>query len=223
MLGFRVQDSGVRRQTFLTDDRRPTTDNSLTVLGLTGSIGMGKTTVAAQFARLGAEVSDADKVAHALMQPHSTAFDEIAHAFPAAVKKGEIDRRELGKIVFADPAALAKLEIILHPRVRAAHEHKIRLLRRQRRPLLVLEIPLLFESGAHTICDYVAVVTAPPYIQRQRVLKRPGMTEQKFRQILARQLPDAEKRARADFVINTGLGEWHALREVRDVMKKMIG
>jgi dephospho-CoA kinase len=191
------------------------------ILGLTGSIGMGKSTVARQFKQLGAVVSDADKVVHALMRPGSAAFDAIAHAFPDAVIEGAVDRRALGKIVFENPAKLARLEAILHPQVRAFHHALARKLARWRQGLLVLEIPLLFESGADAMCDAVAVVTAPAYIQKQRVLARLGMTEQKFHQILLRQLSDAEKRVRADFIIQTGLGKAHSLRQVKQIINDL--
>ncbi len=178
----------------------------MVILGLTGSIGMGKSTAAAMFRYLGVPVHDADATNHLLMAPGGPAFDQVISAFPEVLRDGRIDRQMLGKIVFGDGRALKKLESTLHPLIRAA---EIRFLRSQRmlgRKLVVLDIPLLYETGGEKRCDIVAVVSAPGFVQRQRVLARQGMTDEKFSAILSKQMPDMEKRKRADYVIPTGLG-----------------
>ncbi|KZB71517.1 MULTISPECIES: dephospho-CoA kinase [Thalassospira] len=176
------------------------------ILGLTGSIGMGKSTAAAMFRTLGVPVHDADASIHELMAPDGLGFDPIAAAFPDVITDGRIDRQALGKIAFADPAVLKKLETILHPLVRAAENRFLAKQRRLGRKLVVLDIPLLYETSGEKRCDHVAVVTAPGFVQRQRVLSREGMTDAKFSAILSKQMPDTEKRKRADFIIPTGLG-----------------
>ncbi|WP_085121885.1 dephospho-CoA kinase [Tistlia consotensis] len=191
------------------------------VLGLTGSIGMGKSTAAGMLRRLGVPVHDADAAVHRLMAKGGAAVPAIEAAFPGVVVEGRVDRRRLGARVFADPAALRRLEAILHPRVRAAARRFVERHARRRVPLICLDIPLLFETGGEAQCDAVAVVTAPSWLQRQRVLRRPGMTEDKFRQILAQQLPDAEKRRRAQFVVQTGLGKRDTLRQLRSIVRQM--
>jgi len=186
------------------------------ILGLTGSIGMGKSSTAAMFARLGAAVFDADAAVHALLAPGGAAVAAVAAAFPdVADPQGGIDRRRLGARVFADPAALRRLEDILHPAVAAARQRFLRRCARRRLRLAVLDIPLLFEAGLDRDCDATAVVVAPPAVQKGRVLARPGMTPEKFRRIRARQMPDRLKMARADMVILTGLDKRFALRQVR--------
>lgn len=184
------------------------------VLGLTGSIGMGKSTAAAVLRRLGIPVHDADAAVHRLMAKGGAAVAEIEQAFPGVVANGAVDRRRLGDQVFADPAALARLEGILHPLVR---QEARRFLARQTvrgRDLAVLDIPLLFETGGDRFCDAVIVVSASPAVQAARVMRRPGMTREKLDGILAQQMPDQEKRRRADFVVATGLGKRHALRRI---------
>lgn len=188
------------------------------ILGLTGSIGMGKSTVAAQFQRLGARVVDADALVHQLMAPRGAAYAPIAAAFQQAVENGRINRQVLGRIVFAEDARLKQLEHILHPLVRGQIKKEIRRAEYLRHKLLLLEIPLLYETGAEALCDAVAVTTAPAFIQRRRVMQRPGMTETKFRHILQHQLPDAEKRKRADAVIHTGLGRAASMRAVSTIL-----
>ncbi|WP_417822884.1 dephospho-CoA kinase [Thalassospira lucentensis] len=176
------------------------------IMGLTGSIGMGKSTAAGMFRYLGVPVHDADATSHDLMAPKGAAFDMIAQTFPDIITNGQIDRKLLSKKAFADPDVLRTLEKILHPLIRAA---EIRFLHQQRslgRHLVVLDIPLLFETGGQNRCDIVAVVSAPAFIQRQRVMRREGMTPSKFSAILSKQMPDHDKRQRADFIIPTGLG-----------------
>ena len=172
------------------------------ILGLTGSIGMGKSTVAGMLRDMGVPVFDADAEVHRLQGPGGALLPEIEAAFPGATGPGGVDRAALGALVFGDDAALRRLEEIVHPAVRQAQGHF--LARHWRDPVVVLDIPLLFEKGGAERVDRIVVVSAPAAEQRRRVLSRPGMTEEKFAEILARQTPDAEKRARADHVIDTG-------------------
>ncbi len=186
------------------------------ILGLTGSVGMGKSTVAAMFERLGVPVFDADAVVRRLQGPCGALVGEIEAAFPGTTGPEGVDRVRLGEAVFGDPAGLARLEAIVHPAVRASRNE---FLHEQRaRPLVVFDIPLLFEKGGVDEVDAVAVVSAPPDVQRARVLPRPGMTLERFEQILALQLPDTEKRARADYLIDTG-GE---LAETEDQVSRLV-
>ena len=172
------------------------------ILGLTGSIGMGKSTVAAMFAAAGVPVFDADAEVRALQGPEGTLVAPVEAAFPGSTGPEGVLRDELGAQVFGDPAALARLEAIVHPAVAAKRAQF--LARHGDEPLVVFDIPLLFEKGGHAAVDRIVVVSAPPDVQRARVLARPGMTREKFAAILALQTPDAEKRARADHVIETG-------------------
>jgi dephospho-CoA kinase len=173
------------------------------ILGLTGSIGMGKSAVAQMLRAQGVPVFDADAAVHRLQAPGSALLDEIEVAFPGTTGPRGLNRQELGARVFGDHAALARLEAIMHPAVAAAREAF--LAEHGDAPLIVFDIPLLYEKGHGAGLDAVAVVSAPAAMQRQRVLARPGMTEAKFAQILALQVPDAEKRARATHVIDTGV------------------
>ena len=186
------------------------------ILGLTGSIAMGKSSAAAMLRRMGVPVQDSDAVVHDLTRPGGAAIPAITTAFPELASGTGIDRRELSQRAFDDPAVLRILEAILHPMVRAATARFLRLQRARRRAIVVLDIPLLFETGGEKTCDAIAVVTAPRLVQLQRVLSRPNMSLRKLRGIEARQMPDSEKRRRADFVIPTGLGKrptWVALRK----------
>jgi dephospho-CoA kinase len=189
------------------------------VLGLTGSIGMGKSTAAAMLRRLGVPVHDADAAVHRLMVKGGAAVPAIATAFPDVVVDGAVDRQALGQRVFDDPAALRRLEAILHPRVRRQARDFIKRHRRRGTPLVVLDIPLLFETGGERLCDAVAVVSAPRFVQEARVLRRPGMTRRRLAGIRARQVPDPVKRRRADFVVETGLGKRPTLRRLRQIVK----
>ncbi len=182
------------------------------VIGLTGSIGMGKSTVAAMFQRLKVPVFDADAAVHALQGPGGTALPAIEAAFPGTTSPAGLDRAKLGGLVFGDPAALQRLEAIIHPLVGAAQAAFLH--RHRRRALVVLDIPLLFEKGGAGKVDVTLVVSAPAAVQRARVLARPGMTPARFEAILAKQMPDAEKRARADVVIPTGCGKQATRRAV---------
>jgi dephospho-CoA kinase len=171
-------------------------------IALTGSIGMGKSTVAKMFERAGVPVFDADAIVRKLQAPGGGLVEKIAALFPGAVRSGTLDRDCLAHIVLADREKLAALEQIVHPAVREAREEFIAA--HAGEPALLFEIPLLFETGGEKEFDKVVVVTAPPEVQRARVLQRTGMSHAKLASILARQMPDEEKRARADFVVDTG-------------------
>lgn len=174
------------------------------VIGLTGSIGMGKSTTAQMFRDAGLAVLDSDAVVHEVYSGPATA--KIEAAFPGTVSEGVVDRKKLAAAVLGDDAALKRLEAIVHPYVWAARAKFLAERRAAGDALAVLDIPLLFETGADKNVDVIVVVTAPEDVQRARVLARPGMTEEKFEAILAKQVPDAQKRARADFVIDTSYG-----------------
>jgi dephospho-CoA kinase len=187
------------------------------VLGLTGSIGMGKSVTAKMFAEEGVPVHDADAVVHALYEGEATPLIEAA--FPGTTAGGKVDRNELGKRVIGDAAAIARLERIVHPLVAAARDRFLAEAERSGTAVALLDIPLLYETKGEARCDAVVVVSAPADMQRQRALERPGMTEQKLETIIAKQMPDAEKRRRADFVVDTSKGFDHARAQVRDILK----
>jgi dephospho-CoA kinase len=189
------------------------------VLGLTGSIGMGKSTAAAALRRLGVPVHDADAEVHRLLRRDKPTISAVEAAFPGVSRDGAVDRGELGRRVFGDAAALARLEAILHPRVRQAEKRFLRRARAARAPLVVLDIPLLFETGGDRRCHATAVVSAPAFIQAGRVLRRPGMTRGRLAAILSRQMPDMEKRRRADFVVPTGLDRRSSLRALAEIVR----
>ncbi len=189
------------------------------IVGLTGSIGMGKTAAAKQLRRLGIPVYDADAEVHDLMTACGAAVAPIANAFPSAIKDDGVDRGALGAIVYGDNDALRRLEAIVHPLVRRREDSFLRRHARRRSPIVVLDIPLLFETGGDRRVDATIVVTAPDFLQAQRVLRRSGMTAARLAMIRAQQMPDAEKRRRADFVIQTGLGKDEALRELNAAVR----
>ena len=191
------------------------------VLGLTGSIGMGKSATAAIFRRLGVPVHDADAAVHALYRGRAAPLIEAA--FPGTVADGVVDRARLGAAVLGDPERLAALETIVHPLVRAEEEAFLAAAQAAGASLAVLDIPLLLETGGQRRCDAVLVVTAAPEVQRQRVLARPGMTEEKFAAILAKQMPDAEKRGQAHFRVDTGRGFASAAAQVRSIVSCLAG
>jgi dephospho-CoA kinase len=191
------------------------------VLGLTGSIGMGKSATAAAFRRLGVPVHDADAAVHALYE--GVAAPLVERAFPGTVTDGVVDRQKLGAAVLAEPARLADLEAIVHPLVRAGEEVFLRQIQAAGRPIAVLDIPLLLETGGQTRCDAVVVVTAPADIQRARVLSRPGMTEEKLAAILAKQMPDEEKRRGAHFLVDTSRGLASAEVQIRSILASIAG
>ena len=185
-------------------------------LGLTGSIGMGKSTVAAMFAQEGVPVFDADAAVHRLQGPEGALVAAIEAKFPGTTGPGGVDRGALAERVLGEREALRNLEALVHPAV--AREREAFLARHGDAPLVVLDIPLLFEAGGWREVDKIAVVSAPPDVQRARVLARPDMTEEKFERILARQIADAEKRERADFVIPTG----GTFDETRDSVRRIV-
>ena len=192
------------------------------ILGLTGSIGMGKSTAAAMLRRLGVPLFDADAVVHRLLGPAGAAVRTIENLFPGVRdESGAINRRRLGQRVFGDPAALRRLEGILHPMVRHAEKRFVRQARARRARLVVLDIPLLFETGAPDRCDCVLVVSAPFRLQRERVMRRPGMTQSRFAEILRQQMPDREKRRRADFVVPTALGRSATFRRLQAIVRRL--
>ena len=192
------------------------------ILGLTGSIGMGKSTAAKTLRRLRVPLFDADAVVHRLLAPQGAAVDPVEAAFPGVRSAaGGIDRPLLGQRVFRDPPALRRLERILHPMVRQAEHRFVAQARGRRERLVVLDIPLLFEGGGVTRCDAVLVVSAPPRLQRERVLRRPGMSESRFADILRAQMPDREKRRRADFVVATALGRSLAFRNLKAIVRTL--
>ncbi len=184
------------------------------VLGLTGSIGMGKSTASRALRRLGIPVHDADAAVHGLMGSGGAAVRAVEAAFPGVTKEGAVDRELLGARVFHDAPALRRLEAILHPMVRRSARAFLRGAARGGLAVAVLDIPLLYETGGDGHCDAVMVVSAPRFVQRSRVLARPGMTVARLEAILSRQVPDREKRARADFIVDTGLSRRHALRQI---------
>ncbi|GAB5348819.1 dephospho-CoA kinase [Alteriqipengyuania sp. 357] len=189
------------------------------IIGLTGSIGMGKSTVAGMLEELGVPVFDADSEVRALQGPSGALLPAIETAFPGATGAQGVDRIALGQKVFGDAEQLARLEAIVHPAV--AERRAAFLAANTDAPLIVFDIPLLFEKGGEQQVDRVVVVSAPAHTQRERVLARPGMTEEKFAQILALQTPDADKRARADHVINTGTTLAETRAEVADLVDRL--
>jgi len=186
------------------------------VLCLTGSLGMGKSTAARFFAEAGVPVHDSDAVVHALYEGEAVAA--IEQAFPGSTAGGKVDRAKLAAMVLNDSTALARLEAIVHPLVSASTEKFLAETLAHGAKVVVLDVPLLFEAGLECRCDAVVVVSAPAEVQRRRALDRPGMTEEKFAAILAKQLPDAEKRRRADFVLDSSKDFEHARAQVRDIL-----
>jgi dephospho-CoA kinase len=193
------------------------------VLGLTGSVGMGKSTAAAMLRRMRLPVFDADRVVHRLLAPGGGAVAAVARAFPGVERQGGIDRGALGARVFGNRAELRRLEAILHPRVAAAERAFFGRARAERRRLVVMDVPLLFETGRERYCDVVAVVWAPRFLQRARVLARPGMTDARLAFIRTQQTSDREKYRRADVLIPSGLGRAVTWRRLRQTIREMRG
>jgi len=189
------------------------------ILGLTGSIGMGKSTTAKMFAAQGVPVYDADAAVHRLYAGEATAAIEAA--FPGTTADGQVDRDKLAKLVLGDPAAIKRLEAIVHPLVHLARERFLQEAEKSGAPIALLDIPLLFETGGDKRCDAVVVVSAPAEMQRLRAFERPGMSEEKLAALLGKQVPDAEKRARADFVVDTSQGFEHARAQVREILQQV--
>lgn len=193
--------------------------NSMFVLGLTGSVAMGKSTTARFFAEAGVPVHDADAVVHQLYE--GAAVPIIEAAFPGTTADGKVDRVKLGSRVMNDLAALRQLEAIVHPLVQEAERRFLAEAEASGAAVAVLDIPLLFETGGEQRVDAVVVVTAPPEVQRARVLERPGMTAQRLEAMLARQMPDSEKRRRADFVVDTSRGFDDARTQVQEILRRV--
>jgi dephospho-CoA kinase len=190
------------------------------VLGLTGSIGMGKSTVAKMFAEEGVPVFDADAAVHRLQGPEGALVAKIEAGFPGTTGAEGVDRNALAERVLGEPEALRRLEALIHPAV--AREREAFLAANGAAPVAVLDIPLLFEAGGSERVDKIVVVSAPAQVQRERVLRRPGMTPEKLERILARQLPDEDKRARADYVIQTGGPKDETRRAVRRILACLL-
>lgn len=193
------------------------------VLGLTGSIGMGKSTVGRQFLKHGVPVLDSDAVVHKLYDRNGPAVAPVGKAFPGVVIDGCVSRPSLSKLVLGQEGALAELEAIVHPLVHKEKIDWIREMHEQGHALVVLDIPLLYESRAEGTCDAVAVVSAPKDVQRRRVLCRPGMTEEKFEAIFNRQMPDEEKRKRADYIIDTGVPHQDTEKQIVELIMDLKG
>jgi len=187
-------------------------------LGLTGSIGMGKSTTANMFRDSGIPVFDSDAAVHALYARGGEAVPLIEAAFPGSIEDGEVSRAKLSAALADDVSGFDRLNAIVHPLVAAKRQDFLEVARQAGAPIVVLDIPLLFETGAETSVDGILVVTAPEAVQRERVMAREGMTEAKFQQILSRQVPDAEKRKRADFLIDTSLGFEAARKSVEELI-----
>lgn len=193
------------------------------IIGLTGSIGMGKSETAAMFRDFGVPVFDADVTVHRLQAKGGRALPAIDAAFPGVVEAGILNRQKLGGIVFSDAAKKNKLEAIIHPMVGEERASFFTEAEKADAAFVVLDVPLLFETGGNTACDRVVVVSAPAAVQRARVLARPGMTAQKFEQILNKQTPDADKRAGADYIIETDKGLDHARAAVAKIITELKG
>ncbi|MGQ0528021.1 MAG: dephospho-CoA kinase [Alphaproteobacteria bacterium] len=190
------------------------------ILGITGSIGMGKSTVASMLENMGVPTHSADGAVHEFLAENGAAADAVRLAFPQ-LGAWPIDRAALAGIVFNNDAAREKLESILHPLVRTAHDAFVEREKIRGTKIVALDIPLLFETGGESRVNYTLVVTAPYWIQRARVMKRPGTTQEKFQAILGRQMPDAEKRKRADFVVHTGFGRPVTRCELKKILGKI--
>jgi dephospho-CoA kinase len=188
-------------------------------LCLTGSLGMGKSTAARFFAEEGTPVHDSDAAVHALYEGEAVPLIEAA--FPGSVTGGRVDRAKLAKMVLNDGAALTRLEAIVHPLVTASREKFLAEAEARGAPVVVLDVPLLFETAGHGGCDAVVVVSAPAKIQRQRAMQRPGMTDAKFAAIMSKQMPDAEKRRLADFVVDSSKDFEHTRAQIREILRKL--
>lgn len=186
---------------------------------LTGSLGMGKSTAARFFAEEGVPVHDSDATVHALYEGEATPLIEAA--FPGSTSSGKVDRTKLAAMVLGDKAALARLEAIVHPMVTASREKFLAEARKQGANVVVLDIPLLFETQAERGCDAVVVVSAPAEIQRKRASERPGMTDDKLAAILAKQMPDEEKRRRADFIVDSSQSFDHTRAQIREILRQV--
>jgi dephospho-CoA kinase len=191
------------------------------ILGLTGSIAMGKSTAGRMLRRLGVTLYDADEAVHRLFVKGGAAVAPVGAVFPGVIDDDAVDRRKLGEAVFGDGPALVRLEAIVHPLVREAQLSFLRASARRNVAIVALDIPLLFETGGERHCDASILISAPRYLQEARVLVRPGMTRARFEDILRRQMPDAEKRRRADFIVLSGLDKGRTLRQLRAIVATM--
>ncbi len=191
----------------------------MVILGLTGSIGMGKSTAAQAFRRASVPVHDADRAVHDLLAKGGRAVALVEAAFPGVARDAAVDREKLGQWAFGDADALGRLEAILHPMVREAERRFLRRTAADRHRLAVLDVPLLFETGGEERCDAVVVVSAPPFVQKARVMKRSGMTRARLAAILAQQMPDKDKCRRADFVVQTGIGRAFSLQRINNIVR----
>jgi dephospho-CoA kinase len=191
------------------------------IVGLTGSLAMGKSETARMFAELGPPLFDADAEVHRLYAAGGSAVGPVAEAFPEALVDGAIDRARLSALLLAEPTRLPHLEAIVHPLVRAAESRFLDAARQAGEPFVILDIPLLFETGRDSAMDRIVVVSTSPEIQRRRALARPGMTEEKLARLLSRQTPDADKRARADFIVETGAGLDDAFDQVQRIVSRL--
>jgi dephospho-CoA kinase len=189
------------------------------VIGLTGSIGMGKSTAAAMFRRLGVPVQDSDAAVHEMFAKGGAAVAAVGAAFPGVIKNGAVDRAALGRLVYGNPVALKRLESIVHPLVGKSRDAFLQRMTARRKAVVVLDIPLLFEAGLDRLCDMTVVVSAPRFLQEARVLSRPRMTRERLARILAQQMSDVEKRRRADHVVETGSGRAHTLNRLRTIVR----
>jgi dephospho-CoA kinase len=189
------------------------------ILGLTGSIGMGKSTTAKLFAEEGVPVHDADAAVHELYEGEAVPL--VERAFPGTIRDGKVDRALLAKAVVGHPDAMKRLEAIVHPLVAQSRDRFLDEARNKAASVVVLDIPLLFETGGEKLVDAIVVVSAAPEIQRQRVMERPGMTTEKFEVLLAKQMPDAQKRERADYIVDSGHGIEPARLQVREILAKV--
>ena len=192
------------------------------IIGLTGSIGMGKTTVAGILKKLGYPVYSADEAVHHVLKKGGKAVKAVAKIFPESLKRGAIDRKILGKIVFGQPRKLRQLEKIIHPLLRDIERKFLQKARKKKAPAAILEIPLLFETGADKRCDITLCVTAPAAVQRARVLARKGMTKEKLKAILARQMSNKEKCAKADYVVPTGTSRRDTEKFLRKLFDELL-
>lgn len=190
------------------------------IIGLTGSIGMGKTTTAKMFTDENIPVQDADNVVHKLYSGKAAPLIEAT--FPGTTQQGVVDRKELGKIVVGNSAAMKKLETLVHPLVKQERDSFIKTAKDNNEKIVILDIPLLFETGMETQCDKVVVVTTTPQDQKQRVLSRDGMSEEKFNNILKLQMPDSEKRKKADYIIDTSQGLQNAKKQVLKIIDELL-
>ena len=187
------------------------------VLCLTGSLGMGKSRTAQFFAEEGVPVHDSDATVHTLYEGEAVPL--IERAFPVVTVGGKVDRARLAAMVLGDAAALARLEAIVHPLVGAVRDKFLAEAQARGAPMVVIDVPLLFETGGQRGCDAVVVVSAPAEVQKRRALERPGMTEEKFAALIAKQMPDGEKRRRADFIVDSSQSFDHARAQVRDILR----